>query len=183
MVEMALPGSPSIQVTIGDAATATAYLEARNRGNLSGTALDAVYSDFIATRDDHLQVTLSGLPAGEYQWTGYHNDSGTDTTPYFSGADLSVEVDGLVVDTLVASAARQETNDWAVGTSLFRFEAVPGEDVVIDFYRSSANAITLNGFKLDLMSVPEPSALALAILGLLGFGLPRRRRGTGGIGD
>jgi len=171
-VTAAMPGSPSVDVTV-TSDPVNEQIETRNRTPaVSGTTLNDVYSDFFASRAGHLSITLSGLTMGRYQWTGYHNDSGSG---FFGTADLSVGIDGTPVDSLV-STHQLATNDWAIGKSFFTFDVAPENDIVIDFYRSSGNAIALNGFQLDLMVVPEPSSLLLSVLGLLGLAVLAYRR-------
>jgi len=167
---------------IGD--TGNVGLEFRDRpgageGGVSGTGLDDLLGDLVATRGGLLRLTLSGLPDGAYRFTGYHNDAYTLNEGFATGSLFDVLVDGALRDTVDASNETGPTSLEAIATSDFFFRAVAGQDVVIDFQSTSAATtgfIPLSGF--ELTAVPEPAALGLLLVGALGL-LPllcRRRR-------
>lgn len=148
-------------------------------GNLT---IPDVWADLYFTNNnnsDELELKLDDLKAGTYTFTSYSyasplnsGDSGT-VSVFVGGIDTTLDV---TMVTGATTAANLDTN----ATVSFQFSVPNDDDTVSIVYKdfASGDSFGINGFELEAASVvPEPSALALAALGLLGLmGVRRRRR-------
>jgi hypothetical protein len=154
-------------------------MDDRDRGALTGgpgLAQSDLLRDFVFTQAGQLDITLSTLAAGIYEFTGYFHDNNVDQ----GFADLLVDVgDGngfdLKVDDLAYSTSSSPD---PVGSGRFRFAADGTSPVVIRMdssggQYSGANDV-INGFSVKL--VPEPTTSIIWTLGLLGLAFYARRR-------
>ncbi|NQT13760.1 MAG: LamG domain-containing protein [Planctomycetes bacterium] len=175
----------SLDVTVSELTATPQGLEHRIRTTVTGTGVDDMLEDLIATRDGQLTVTLEDLPPGEYEFTAYHNDSSTGNAGFASESFFDVYLNGNLELSDVAATNEFGAVDLAdVGVSNFTFETSALGDVQIEFRGTAANTngfIPLSGLELaqtpSSAQVPEPSTLLLAAIGLLGLlGWRWRRR-------
>lgn len=136
----------------------------------------------------HLDLTLSGVPAGSYSWTSYHHDTENVWADYSVGVSLdggssftSAGAGSMTSSSSGGNPANpNRVSDGSADTlsSTFRtaFAADGANDVVIRFTPMADTQVhrrifAVNGFELAV--VPEPST---ALLGLFGLALAFRRR-------
>ena len=144
--------------------------------------------DGVTGTPTYMTLTIGGLPAGDYQWTSFHQDTEHCHGPFAvwistdGGANFSQLADGLMTDSTPGgtpdSGAPVSGPDVYTLASTYRtsFAANGVADVVFRFapYSDAAGVHRqiwgMNGFEL----VPEPATIAL--LGLGALALIRRRR-------
>lgn len=147
----------------------------RNRSAISGTfasqsnLLRDWYGSEPGATSAGIDLDLT-LPAGKYELTTYHHDVDGGGTAQLSITDATGTVNhGSVTETAGASPA-------TIGmfSTLIRSDGI--NPIELDFTDLSSQ-FGINGFTLQ--TVPEPSALLLTLVGMLGL-LSRRRRGPVG---
>lgn len=155
------------------AAAQDGTLQWRDRGDSGAAELADVAEDFVFDQD-WIELTLEGLAPSAYLMTTYHHD----TTHV--GSLLNIDVwddlgDGRrAVSGLVQTVSSGGNPDLA--TFLIYSDGSPVTIRFTDLGTGTDPIARLNGFALTAV-VPEPSALALAGLGLCGFMLFGARRG------
>lgn len=138
-------------------------------GNFDGTTGTATWID----------ITLSGLPAGTYDWTSIHHDTENVFTNFNVYVDGALDGSGYQNDSTTGGNPSSGTESPGPANTYDTTFTSTGANVVIRFEPLSGelgNAVhnqlfALNGFQLE--QVPEPST---GILGLLGATLMLRRR-------
>jgi hypothetical protein len=142
----------------------------RDRGALTSSVVESdLLRDFLFNQSSSLDITVSGLDAGIYEFTGYFHDKTVDQ----GFADILFSTDGgssfvngvLGVDYSVGSSPDP------FGMGRFTLVADGVNDVVFRIIGSGPNNL-INGF--DLVAIPTPTALG-AGLGMLGVMSLRRR--------
>lgn len=150
--------------------------------------------DGVTGTPTYMQLVLSGLPAGPYNWTSFHHDTEHvhgDFAVWVStdgGGNFAQYPDGYMSDGTAAgtpdstvdggqAALVADVGGMAVAGSIYgmSFNADGLNDVVVQFAPYSGrlgNAVHnqlwgVNGFQLSL--VPEPSSVGLMLLGGLLF--------------
>jgi len=155
----------------------------RDRGDGPAGSLIQVAEDMVKSGSS-LTFTFSGLPAGDYTVTGYFRDASL------------VQFNNIVVDITDANGA---SNPGVVGdasqvpfgagalttaiveaTSIMDFTFVSdGSDVILSFSAPNSNStgieLPVSGLSIQFDVIPEPTSIALALLGLT-FGCTRIRR-------
>ncbi|MEX2186462.1 MAG: PEP-CTERM sorting domain-containing protein [Pirellulales bacterium] len=147
-----------------------------------------------------MTLTLGGLSAGRYDWTSYHHD--TENVHGFFRVELSLDggsnyailADGYMSDSTPLGTPGSEDAGYfgpqvgpdansLISTYQTSFVADGANDVVFRFAPYS-NTNThrriwgINGFVLEQTAVPEPSTIALGLIGVgcLAWQARRRRR-------
>ena len=176
-------GVPStMNVIVSELDATTHGLEHRERNSVTGTSVNNMLSDLIATRDNQLSVTFEDLAPGNYEFTSYHNDS--TANGFENGSFFDVFLNGdLIVSNVDASNVWGDIDLSDVAMANFQFTHLMEGDVTIDFTGTAANTngfIPLSGLELIqtglISTIPEPSTFALAAIGLLGLAWLGRRR-------
>ena len=155
-----------------------------NRTDLDPTVfpLANLGEDIINTRGGELEITISGLSAGEFTFTGVFNDSFTKNDGFATGSFFDILLtDANGTEATVASdveATNVEANSDAgpIASETFDFTSNGMNDVSILLSETTSNTngfIPLGGFTVTV--IPEPASLSLLGLGGLML-LPRRRR-------
>lgn len=152
-------------------------IDDRKRGAMDGSQpLGDLGRDFIfgigGAGATYLDVTISGIKAGTYVFTGYYHEINN------GGGNATIDVDFDTGSGLVdgATVARTSGTNPAGGlaTGVFSFTS-DGINPLRVRTVSNVNGHLING--LDVAAaVPEPSTLILTTLGLLCLGMTRRRR-------
>jgi hypothetical protein len=166
--------------------------------SLAGDVTQSQEGDVTGT-PTYMTLTLAGLSASPYNWTSYHHDTENvhgDFSVELSldgGANFTQLADGYMSDgseggnpdSTDAPFPGPQTGpdaDSLLSTYSTSFVADGVNDVVFRFAPYSNTAVHrqiwgINGFALE--QVPEPSSVALALMGVAfaALGLLRRRRG------
>ncbi|QNN21509.1 hypothetical protein HED60_04215 [Planctomycetales bacterium ZRK34] len=145
----------------------------RDRGALSSEqAQSDLLRDFIFSQTTTgLDITLSGVEAGVYEFTGYFHDNNVDQ----NYADILISTDGgsTFVNGLLGVDYSVGTNPAAVGMGRFNFTANGADDVVFRIVGHGGDHNNLiNGF--DLVAIPTPAALPAGLLLLTGLMMRRK---------
>jgi len=140
----------------------------RFRAQVSGTDVDDILED-AAKRPNDFRLTFQGLAEGWYKITTFHHDASLPrglTDVYVTDADRN---DVLLFDSLQITTGTSSP-DYAAPSFLFHSNG--SDDVFFRFFAhghpTGSNEVWLNGFVMA-RTVPEPSALGLAVLGLAGL--------------
>lgn len=144
----------------------------RDRGALSSAVTESdLLRDFLFNQVSSLDITVSGLNAGVYEFTGYFHDR---TVNQNASVDVLVSTDGGAnfVNGVLGVVYSTGSNPDPFSTGSFDLTVNGGNDVVFRIVGSGANNL-INGF--DLIAIPTPNAL-LAGVGMMGVMLLRRRR-------
>ena len=148
--------------------------DAANRHQVAGTSRNELVEDFAAVRQGRMQVTITGLPAGIYNFISYHNET---TNTGFGTGSYDARIVGVTQDSATTAILPATTDDASLSTMNFQFAATAGTPVVIDFISTAPTSgfqpIVLNGYEVS--DVPEPAVLGVLCLG--GVALFGRRRG------
>jgi len=118
--------------------------------------------DAAAALNGNLWITLSGLPAGGYQWTSYHHFPLLEFA-WFGDSRITADVGGGPVTKINNVTHSGFSNPPASAT--FTFAVGPSGTATIELQaQSSFPAVTfINGF--SLLPIPEPSTWTLLAIG------------------
>lgn len=148
----------------------------RDRGPLTGgpgLPLSDLLRDFIFSQAGQFDITVSGLLAGNYDFTGYFHDNNVDQGTldfYVNNGDGNGFVQ--VLDDLAYSGLTTAPDP--VGMGMFSFTADGTNDVIFRMDSSGVNDV-VNGFQISAAAVPEPTSIAMwLVLGALGIVLGRK---------
>ena len=194
--ETSSPQSQSFLSALGTGDLVTVSLSAvdgdlrwRDRGNVINHPLGDLLEDLVAGRfgggsGGDLVLTLSDLEAGPYEITTYHHD------PVCIEGRIDIDVDdalGTHADVVTGLLQSAGYDNPTVAEATFQFVANGTDDILITFdqtgysqHQHGTPAAVLSGFTLTLVPepstvIPEPAALVIWGLGLLGlFGWRRR---------
>lgn len=141
----------------------------RDRGNATNALGDLAEDFFFSTTQ--IQLTLTGLTAGNYSFTSWSHDQGYVQSQYkiaFNGTEV---LSGITATTGASpasiSASTLSFYSDGIGSDVFSFVETANA-------QRGDSAVILNGFTLQ--SVPEPGTVALLGLGLLGLAVSRKRQ-------
>ena len=129
------------------------------------TSRSFLVADFIATREGAMDLSITGLPAGNYVYRSFHLDTFTSanlgfaqgtttTTPNTIEARLGGVVQDLVQATALGSSGLNTTfiNDAQIPTLLFPFTHDGTTPLVVElrstFSNGADNFLLLNGFEI-----------------------------------
>jgi hypothetical protein len=126
-----------------------------------------------------ISITVSGLPVGEYTWRSLLHDGGTGASGPGQGningniRTTFVDALGSVEGTAVISSENpvQPTSSF---TTAFTSDGSP-VSLTLGSTGVNGDAIFVLTDSLELTLIPEPSAVALLVLGSFGLVGPRRR--------
>lgn len=189
--------SPSVVSNVGNftvtLAVSSGNLQGRTRadsgsflGDVSNTGVDGLVSDLVFNdTDDAMTLTIDGLDAGTYSFTGYFNDSFFNTdnnSGGLSGNDVQI-LDSLlaVLDTVTVSDVRDGDTDGPLALAEFDFTTDGINPNVFTIQGVSTDTrFAFNGFSIAALAVPEPASAAIwLVLGLsagCGWWWMRRRQ-------
>ncbi|MGC6566160.1 MAG: PEP-CTERM sorting domain-containing protein [Akkermansiaceae bacterium] len=127
-----------------------------------------------------IELTLSGLPAGDYSWTSIHHDTENVFTNFNVYVDGVLDGSGYQNDSTLGGNPSSGTETAGPANTYTTTFSSTGADVVLRFEPLSGelgNAVhnqlfAINGFQLE-NAIPEPST---GLLGLLGAVMLFRRR-------
>lgn len=131
------------------------------RSQLANSLGDLVEDSAAALTGD-LVITLSGLPAGAYQWTSYHQMPWLDFN-WLGPFDIFAGVGGGLVPKASGIFPTSGFDDTAEAS--FTFTANSSGNVVVRLHSNDPlpSVVFLNGF--SVVPVPEPSTWILFTLG------------------
>lgn len=139
----------------------------RNRADNGGDPLSNLNEDFsFEAGAEDLMVTIAGLDAGEYIFTTHHFDDccgGAGTNPF------DVELTDALGTSLVIDDAV-----WSFTGETF---TVMSDGINVITLRIDGTRMRFNGIQIQstVLPVPEPTTAVLAMLGLGGLAMRRRR--------
>ncbi len=149
--------------------TSTGGITPRNRSDVTHELGDLL--EDLMPADGDMTLQLTGLAGGEYLISTYHHDVIADRGP------LAIDVldrTGFRSDVVTGLMQTSGTSPILPASAVFKFKSNGIDPVEITF---NAGTVILNGF--DIVSIPEPAAITLlgiGLIGLLGVGGRRRRR-------
>lgn len=184
---MTAPFNVGGDVTVAVSMT-TNNLYGRNRGELvNGTGINDLVDDLIFNNlGGDMTLTLTGLPAGDYQFVGYFNDSfynETNGSPGLSGWGVNLYVgpnDGTPDATAVVSDYRDTNPNDPVETATLALTSNGVDPVVLVLQGTTEHAtnpyrFAFNGFTVTAAAaIPEPASAGL--MTLIAAAACRRRR-------
>lgn len=152
-------------------------IDDRNRGALDlSQPLGPIGQDFIFGNRGggatFLDVTISGIEAGNYLFTGYfheNNNGGGDAT---IDLDFDAGLGFLDGATVARSSGLNPAGGLGVGTFSFTSDGI--NDLTLRVV-SDVNGHIINGLEIAAAPVPEPATATLGLIGVAGL-LVRRRR-------
>ena len=136
---------------------------------------NALLSDMVLRNSDgEMTLMLDNLLAGTYEITTFHHST------QFGGGTFDVELtDSSVTDMLLFDDASVSagTDPASISSLSFQF-TTDGSPVAIDFLGGAGGQhLSLNGFSLQQVAVPEPASVAIwTLFGLACVGMYRIRR-------
>jgi len=162
----------------------------RDCGDVTNHPLGDLLEDLVAGvfgggSGGDLRLTLSDLEAGLYEITTYHHD------PLTIEGRIDIDVDdalGTHADVVTGLLQNAGYDNPTVAEATYQFVANGTDDIVITFdqtgypeHEYGTPAAVLSGFTLTLVPepstvIPEPAALVIWALGLLGLFRWRRCR-------
>lgn len=155
----------------------------RDRGDSTSTdPLVQVGEDHVKNNAGLLEVTLTGIPAGNYEVTSYHidasfNNLSDDVQVLVSDAVGTLVNAGVSADGSQGGAGANGLNETLMESTSMVFQFVSDGNPVSLLFDGTASAINqtpLNGLEINLLQVvPEPASIAIWSLigiGLCGFG-------------
>ena len=148
----------------------------RDRGALTGgpgLSNSNLLRDFIFSQAGQFDITVSGLLAGNYDFTGYFHDNNVDqgTLDFFVN---NGDGNGFVQVLNDVDYSGPTTSPDPVGMGMFSFSADGTNDVIFRMDSSGVNDV-INGFQISAAAVPEPTSIAMwLVLGALGGILGRK---------
>jgi hypothetical protein len=121
--------------------------------------------------DASLDITLSGIAAGSYDFEGWWSDN--FQSPGVVNQKLEYSTDGGTNFTLVNGSV--DAGGINASPESFLFVSDGLQDVVVRVTESNTfNQLRLSGFAVEVVAVPEPSTALLVGLGMLGLSVYRR---------
>ena len=126
--------------------------------------------DFVFNQATNLDITVSNLDAGTYEFTGYFHDNVVD----HGTVDILYSTDGG--STFLSGALNVDYSNGSspdpFGFGSFYLQADGLNDVIFRITDAGSGANVINGF--DLVAIPTPTALGAGVMMLGLMGLRRR---------
>jgi|GEM_PF-3577548 len=160
----------------------------RDRGNSSNGASDLVQlgEDFIKNNGGIIELTLDGLPEGEYEATSYHIDPGYDQADLIqvlvdNGDGLGFVDTGATGDAGTNIGINSLTTQAILDSSAsftFTADGINPVSIIFDANSAGDTEVPLNGLMLSFTPppVPEPSTALLFLFGAAVLAFVRRKR-------
>lgn len=151
------------------------YRSVARNGAASDIVNDWIGVDARGALNAEFTISVSGLPAGEYNWVSEHHDGGAGAT----NGNISGPANYSFTDSVGTTAGTQPISQQNLSQPIESFSTSFTSDGMnpVSMTLTSAGAAPIFVFtnSLVISAVPEPGSLMLVLFGLSNLGLIRRR--------